>query len=205
MKPVNKLFQILIFVGTALFILLAHADDQQEINNLTNNIYSEHLKALLCIKEGEDSSIDKQLIAVSAKYFSIELLKSYQVICFGNESFPTMDFRTGELGAFSDIDSEAGFTNLHIEQPKIKGTHATIHTTYDLPVAAYEQFKNFTLFTLIKENGQWKIDDIELGCHDTDKDSSREYLTSLPTIKSLKKYIRKGLAEHKAAKKASEK
>lgn len=58
------------------------------------------------------------------------------------------------------------------------------------------------MFSLIKEDGQWKIDDIELGGHDFDKYNKRESMTGLQVIKSLKQFIRKGLAEHEAEKKA---
>ena len=200
MNIVRKLIQY-ILLASVLFVHHVYADDQQDITQLIQNLYKENVKPLICVDSRGER--DETLVVVSEKYLTLDFMKYYKQNCTGHREM-IGDPRTGEQDSYSYENSEAGFTNLHIEPPKIKGTHASIRTTYDLPFASYEQFMNFTVFSLIKENGQWKIDDIALGCHDTDENSSREYLAGLPTIKSLKKYIKKGLAEHEA-KKASEK
>ena len=202
MNIVRKLIQY-ILLASLLFVQHVYADDQQDIKQLIQNLYSEDVKPLLCLKSGYRSEQDESLIVVSEKYFSLNLIKYYGQNCTGHNVFMG-DPRTGEQESYSYEDSQAGFTNLHIEPPKIKGDHARIRTTYDFPDMNYKDWGNFTLFTLIKENGQWKIDDIELGGHDMDKYNKRVSMTGFPVIKSLKKYIKEGLAEHEA-KKASEK
>lgn len=99
-----------------------------------------------------------------------------------------------------EYDAQALFSNLMIGAPRISDNHATIRATYDLPVASYSDYGNFSLFTLVKENGQWKIDDIELGGHNLDRYNERESMTGLKTYKSLKQYIKKSLVDAKKLK-----
>lgn len=192
-------------------IALAHADDQNDIMQLVQNLYREDAKALLCHKPMESSGIDNRYIIVSERYFSIEFMKYYKNICLNQPTNShgytiwSEDARTGQSGILSYPDSKAEFTNLYIGQPKITGTQARIRTTYDLPDASYKDFGNFTVFSLIKENSQWKIDDIELGGHDLDKNNERVSMTGLPSIKSLKQYFRKNLIEAEAKTKTSTK
>lgn len=195
---VRKLIQY-VLLASVFLVHHVYADDQQDITQMIQNLYREDVKPLLCLKSGYRSEQDESLIVVSEKYFSLGLMKYYVQNCTGHNVF-IGDPRTGEPDSYSYADSEAGFTNLKIEQPKIKGYHARIRTTYDLPVASYEQYKNFSLFTLIKENGHWKIDDIELGGYDYDKYNKREPMTGLQVIKSLKQFIKKGLVEHEVEK-----
>ena len=186
----------LIFLFTSLHIF---ADEQAEINQLVSRLYTEKVRPLSCSDaNGKTSS---KLILVPERYFSSELMKYYRPVCLdlitdsnGSLIWPR-DIRTSEFDPYHYSDSEAGFTNLNIGQPKITGNRATIRTTYDLPVASYKTYGNYTVFKLIKESGQWKIDDIELGGRDPDKDYTRESVTGLVSYKSVKQYIKKSLKE----------
>ena len=168
-----------------------HADDKVEINGLVSLLYKEDVKALLCSRP--EGGKDIQLITVPEKYFSLDFMKYYYSVCEGTAGWLT-DPRTSETGLYAK-GSKAEFTNLTIGQPKITVNRATIRTTYDLPVASYEEYGNYTVFKLIKENDQWKIDDIELGGHDMDRYNKRESMTALISYKSVKQYIKKSLKE----------
>jgi len=203
MSLTKKLLQLIVIVCASIFIQQAYADDQRDINQLIQNLYTEDAKALLCSDPNGEQN--EQLIAVSERYISSDFMKYFKQVCLGHPSVWLKDIRTGQAGLFSYDDSKAEFTNLNVEQPKVKGDHARIRTTYDFPEVNYKDFGNFSMFTLIKENGLWKIDDIELGGHDLDKYNERESRTGLQAIKSLKQYLKRGLAEAAAEKKASEK
>lgn len=204
MNLAKKLLQLALIVSMSAFNL-AQADDLQDITKLIQNLYNEDVKPLICIdSRGEQ---DVKLVAAAERYFSLDFMKYYQPVCVNlatdvhGDIIWIGDLRTGEQNSFSYSDSKAGFTNLKIGQPKISGNQARIRATYDLPDSTYIDFGNFTVFSLIKENRQWKIDDIELGGHDLDKYNERD----LPSIKSLKQYIKKNLIEAEAKKKTSTK
>jgi hypothetical protein len=193
-----------------LFLILsigleAYADDQQEVKQVIQSLYKEDAKTLQC--HNSDGNQNKKLIVVVEQYFTNDFMKVYKPVCVDLASDWVGDIRTGEPDTFPYPDSKAGFTNLKIGQPKITGNQATIRTTYDFPDATYQEYGNFTVFTMIKENGQWKIDDIELGGYDMDKYNERESMTGLKTYKSVKQYIKKSLMEtaakqHKSLKKS---
>jgi hypothetical protein len=207
MKLANRIVQLVLIVSATFFVQQAHADDQEDVKQLIQNLYREDVKPLMCADPNGDQN--KQLVSVPEKYFSADFMKYYRPVCVNlatdghGHIIWIGDIRSGEQDSYSYEDSKAGFTNLNIEQPKVKGSHARIRTTYDLPVASYKKFGNFTVFSLIKENGQWKIDDIELGGHDFNKANEREVMTGLQVIKSLKRFIKNGLEEAAAEKKAS--
>lgn len=203
MNRTKKLLHLIVIVCATIFIQQAYADDRQDIKQLIQNLYSEDAKALLCSDPNGEQN--EQLIAVSGRYISSDFMKYFKQVCLNHPSVWLKDIRTGQAGLFSYDDSKAEFTSLNIEQPRIKGKQARIRTTYDLPVASYKEYGNFTVFKLIKENDQWKIDDIELGGHDYDENNEREVMTGLQVIKSLKQYLKKGLEEAAAEKKATEK
>lgn len=212
MNWVRNLLRVILFL-IMLISLQAFADDPQEIKQLIHGLYVQNLRGLLC--RNADELQDKKLIKVPSQYFSNDFMKYYGENCKDQSEHWEMYFdpRTGQNDLSSlhsavsgEYDSQEIFTNLKIGQPKITGNKATIRTTYDLPVATYQEYGNFTLFTMIKENGQWKIDDIELGGHDMDKYNERESMTALKTYKSVKQYIKKSLMEiaakqHKSPKK----
>jgi hypothetical protein len=202
MNHARILLQLIVIACATIFMQQTHADDQQDIQHLIQNLYSEDVKPLVCADLNGDRNT--KIVAVPERYFSNDFMKYYLPVCENLLTDWLGDPRTGEQDSYSYADSQAGFTNLSIEQPKVKGNHARIRTTYDLPVAGFKEYGNFTVFTLIKDNGQWTIDDIELGGHDLDKYNERESMTGLRVIKSLKRYLKKGLAEAAAKKKASE-
>ncbi|BBP01633.1 hypothetical protein [Sulfuriferula nivalis] len=179
----------------------AFADDQQAVKEVIQRLYRTDVGELLC-RDREDSQ-DRKLIVVSERYLSTDFMNYYGEVCKNTPAYThwdgiIFDPRTGQNDsqmAPNNGPPQADFTNLKIEQPKIAGNKATIRTTYDLPVATYKEYGNFTVFTVIKENGQWKIDDIELGGHDMDKYNERESMTALKTYKSVKQYIKKSLME----------
>ena len=192
-KIVGRLFCIMVMC----IVIQAHANEQGEIKQLVANLYTEKVNAFYCWNA--DGEFDKKLITVSQSYFSSDFMKYYESVCLKHPSIWLNDIRTGGMGFQDDPDAKIDFTNLNIGQPKITGNSATIRTTYDLPVASYESYGNYTVFKLIKESGQWKIDDIELGGRDPDKDYTRQSVTGLVSYKSVKQYLKKSLKE--AAKK----
>jgi hypothetical protein len=203
----KDLLRLVLFL-TMFMGFQAFADDPQDVRQVIQSLYGEDVDAFFCWNSEGD--IDKKRIVVSERYFSIDFMRYYGQVCMKHPSIWLDDFRTGQNDsqmAPNNGPPQADFTNLKIGQPKINGNQATIRTTYDLPVASYQEYGNFTLFTLIKENGQWKIDDIELGGHDMDKYNERESMTALKTYKSVKQYIKKSLMEtaakqHKSLKKS---
>ena len=198
MNPAMKLIRCTLIV--AMFaIAQAHADDQQEVKQLIQKLYKEDVKALLCVDQNGERN--EQLLTVSARYFSVDFMKYYRQICINRLSDShgyalwASDPRTGQSGLFLFADSKAEFSNLRIGNLKITGNHAQIRVTYDFPDFSHKTYGNFTVFTLIKENGQRKIDDIELGGHELDVGPDAR-----PT-KSLKQHIKKGLEAIEAKKK----
>ena len=188
-KIMGRLFCVLVMC----FMLEAHADENANAKQLIQNFYQEDVKALLC--HNPDGEQNKSLVIVPERYLSTDFMLYYRRVCVNLASDWVGDIRTGEPESYSYAYSKAGFTNLNIGQSKIKGSRATIRATYDLPQATYGQYGNFTLFKLIKENDQWKIDDIELGGHDMDRYNKRESMTALISYKSVKQYIKKSLKE----------
>jgi hypothetical protein len=186
--------------------LPAYGDDPQDVRQVIQSLYREDVDAFFCWNSEGD--IDKKRIVVSERYFSTDFMRYYGQVCMKHPSIWLEDFRTGQNDsqmAPNNGPPQADFTNLKIGQPKITGNKATIRTTYDLPVATYQEYGNFTLFTMIKENGQWRIDDIQLGGHDMDKYNERESMTALRTYKSVKQYIKKSLMEAEAKRNKSTK
>lgn len=210
MNWTQNLLRFILFLAL-LVGLNAYADNKQEIKQLIQSLYRVDVSELLC-RDSEDSQNGK-LIVVPERYFSNDFMKYYGEICKNTPAYKhwngiSFDPRTGQNDvqmAPNNGPPLSDFTNLKIGQPRITGNQATIRTIYDLPVATYQEYGNFTIFALIKENGQWKIDDIELGGHDLDKYNQRESMTGLRAIKSLKQYIKIGLIEAEAKKKASAK
>ena len=198
-------------VLTMLISLQVFADDQQVVKGVIQRLYKIDVGELLC-RDHEDSQ-DRKLIAVSERYLSTDFMKYYGEVCKNTPAYTywdgiLFDPRTGQNDsqmAPNNGPPQADFTNLKIGQPTITGNKATIRTTYDLPVATYQEYGNFTLFTMIKENGQWRIDDIQLGGHDMDKYNERESMTALRTYKSVKQYIKKSLMEAEAKRNKSTK
>ena len=75
--------------------------------------------------------------------------------------------------------------NLKIGTPKIQGNRAAVRVTYDS--RGFEN--NFINYTLIKEAGKWKIDDIAIG-----GDEQREIETVFESYPSLKAELKKAIA-----------
>ena len=173
-----------------MFITLhAYADDHSDINQLIEKLYKEKVNTISC--SDTNGKFDKKLLSIAQSYFSIDFMKYYEIVCLRDSSVWRYDIRTSGVGLQYDPDDKSEFTNLKIGQPKITGNQATIRTTYDLPVASYKTYGNYTLFKLIKETGQWKIDDIELGGGpDKYKDYPRESVTGLVSYKSVKQFIK---------------
>lgn len=203
MSWANNFLRFILFLAL-LMGLQAYADDQQVARQLIQNLYKEDVNTFFCWDSKGD--IDKQRLVVSKRYFSSDFMRYYEPVCTRHSSIWLDDFRTGQNDIFmNNGPAETAFTNLKIGQPKIVGSQATIHTTYDLPVATYKEYGNFTVFKLVKENAQWKIDDIELGGHDMDKYNERESMTGLHTYKSVKQYIKKSLKEAESKKNSAAK
>lgn len=200
MNWVRSLLRVTLFL-TMLGNFQAFADDRQEVKEVILNLYNTDVAELLC--RNRENSQDRKLIVVSERYLSNDFMKYYGETCKNTPAYAhwdgiLFDPRTGQNDAQMAPNNgppQADFTNLKIGQPKIKGNHATIRATYDLPVASYQDYGNFTLFTLSKENGQWRIDDIEIGGHDMDKYNERESMTALKCYKSVKQYIQKSLMD----------
>ncbi len=210
MNWVVNLLRVALFF-TMLIGLQAFAEDQQTVKEVIQRLYKTDVGKLLC--RNHEDSLDKKLIVVSERYFSTDFMKYYGEACKNTPAYAywdgiLFDPRTGQNDgqmAPNNGPPQANFTNLKIAQPKISGNQASIRTSYDLPVATYKEYGNFTLFTLIKENGQWKIDDIELGGHDMDKYNERESMTALKTYKSVKQHIKKSLMEAEVKRRKSTK
>ena len=178
----------------AMFITLhAYADDRGDINQFIKNLYQEKVNAFYCWDA--NGEFDKRLLSVSQSYLSIDFMKYYEIVCLRHPSVWLKDIRTSGVGFQDDPDEKSEYLNINIGQPKITGNNATIRTTYDLPVASFKSYGNYTVFKLIKESGQWKIDDIELGGRDPDKEYTRESVTGLVSYKSVKQYIKNSLKE----------
>jgi hypothetical protein len=110
----------------------------------------------------------------------------YREVCLGKADFIiSFDIRTADNGIYLYDESKASFSNLHIGNPSISGDRAVVTATYDLDEFSFKEWGNFTRLIMVRQGGSWKVDDIELGGRGQD----RESITSLKSIKSLKKYI----------------
>lgn len=167
-----------------LLLSVAHADDNVEIRTLIKKLYGENEKALQC--RGTNGAIDPGLMKVPMKYFSKDFIRHYRVICVG-QGLITFDIRSAENSIYFYKDSTATISNLRIGQPTISGTSAVVRATYDLEVASFKEWGNFSKYHMVKEQNGWRIDDIELG----GVGEERESMTGLENIKSMKQYIAK--------------
>jgi hypothetical protein len=173
-------------MGAALisYSLSTSASEEEKVERLIKILYLQSEKALQCRKK--DGGVDGKLIKVSKKFFSSDFMTHYRPVCLSEVDFViSFDIRTADNGIYLYKDSKATFSNLRIGTPIIKGAAAAVVATYDLDEFSFKDWGNFTKFTLVKQGGDWKIDDIELG----GQEGERESITSLRSIKSLKKYI----------------
>ena len=200
MRLTTKLVLLMLIVAV-FTITQARADDLHVIKQLIQKLYKEDAKTLLCTDSSEGRN--EKLIAVPGRYFSLDLMKYYRHICLENPkdsrgyTLWSEDPRTGQAGLFLFTDANANFTNLKIGSPKLAGSQGEIRVIYDFPGFSQKVYGSYTVFTLIKENGQWKIDDIELGGNELDNGPDTR------SIQSLKQYLRKGLEKLKTKRGAS--
>lgn len=180
------------------------SSDEQEIKRLIQQLYGTSLRELLC--QNRDQEQDKSLIVIPGKYFSMDFMNYYGENCKDERErwIALFDPRTGEndltalySAVSGEYDSQESYSNLKIAKITVHGIHATLLTTYDLPYSPYKYYGNYSLFHLIKENGEWKIDDIELGGHDYSEYAERPY----ENYKSVKQYIKESLKKAKQPKK----
>jgi hypothetical protein len=165
-------------------MMSATAAEGEEIRSVVKNLYLQNEKELQCSKM--DGSVDESLIKIPLHFFSRNFMSYYRSACLNERNFSiSFDIRTGENGIYTYKDSRASVSNVHIGDPSINGAKATVVVTYDLDQFSFKEWGNFARYRMVKEEGVWKIDDIELGGSGSD----RESITSLPSIKSLKAYI----------------
>lgn len=179
-KEIRRFFMFALLLSFSV----AHADDNVEIKTLIKNLYGENEKALQC--RGNDGAIQPGLIKMPLKYFSKDFIQHYRAFCVG-QGFIGFDIRSGEQGIYLYKDSTATISNLHIGQPNISGMRAVVRATYDLEVASFKDWGNFSKYQMVKEQDRWRIDDIELG----GVGEERESITALENIKSMKQYLAK--------------
>ena len=173
------MFFWLTYAGFVLFAPNASADESQRIKGVAKDFYSQNEKALQCRRK--DGSVDDNLIKVPKQFFSDGFMEHYQPVCLGRvDFFISFDIRTADNGIYLYEDSKASFSNLRIGAPSISGTSALITATYDLEEFSFKDWGNYAKLKMVKQGGNWKIDDIELG----GKGEDRESITSLKSIKS---------------------
>lgn len=173
-----------LYAGMFLLISSASANEEERIRDTVKHFYSQNEKALQCRKN--DGAVDNDLIRVPRQFFSSDFMAHYQPVCLGEVDFViSFDIRTADNGIYLYNDSRASFSNLRIGTPSISGAGAIVTATYDLDEFSFKEWGNFAKLKMIKQGEVWKVDDIELG----GKGEDRESITSLKTIKSLKKYI----------------
>jgi hypothetical protein len=168
----------------ALLASNASAGEEEKIKVVVKDFYSQDEKALQCRRK--DGSVDGNLIRVPERFFSSDFMVHYRSICLGEVAFVfSFDIRTADNSIYLYEDSKASFSDLRVGTPIINGTRAIVMTTYDLDEFSFKDWGNFTKLKMVKQSEGWKVDDIELG----GKGEDRESITSLKSIKSLKKYI----------------
>lgn len=173
-------------MGATFFLkaLSANASEEGDIERLVRGFYLQNEKSLQC--RNKDGAVDTGLIKIPQNFFSKNFMMHYRAICLGEVDFVfAFDIRTADNEIYLYEDSKASFSNLRIGAPSIIGNRATVTVVYDLDKFPFKDWGNFTKLKMVKQGGDWKIDDIELGGEGKD----RESITSLLVIKSLKKYI----------------
>jgi hypothetical protein len=177
------------FVGTCLvwfassFVYAKEADDAA-IKETIQSFYSANEKSLLCYTQ--EGGIDASLIRVPRAFFSQDFMDRYRSVCLGKAGFVlSFDIRTGDPDIFIVRGYRPVVRKIIIGTPSIDGPRATVKVTYDLERAPFKEWGNFSKYKFVKEDGKWKIDDIQLGGTGQD----RESLTAMPSIPSLRQYI----------------
>lgn len=180
-----------IYAFLILFVSNASADEAEKIKSVVREFYSQDEKELQCRRK--DGSVDGDLIKIPKRFFSSGFMAHYRPVCLGEVDFVlSFDIRTADNGIYLYEDSKASFSNLRIGTPSISETGAIVTATYDLDEFSFKEWGNFTKLKMVKDGDNWKVDDIELG----GKGKDRESITSLRSIKSLKKYIDENVAKN---------
>jgi hypothetical protein len=196
MKNIKLLFNLLLF-STLLISTLGNADDLGDIGKVVQRFYSTNERTLQCRTKDEDA-VDEALIRVPESLFSNEFFSIYRIICLRNDSniYIPFDIRTGDPQMHVSNDSKVQVSKISIGKPVMNPGKAIVRITYDLDIASFKQWGNFTDLKFVNEAGRWRIDDIQLGGSGADRNS----YTGLIEIKSLKKYLKDEIVKSKKAK-----
>jgi len=181
-----------------LIFFPSKADDLSDITQVVQRFYSVNERMLQCRTKDEDE-FDEKLIYIPQGLFSKDLFSFYSVICVRNDSNIStwFDIRTGDPGIHVTRDWRDSISNIRIGKPILSSKGNIVRVTYDLEGASFKQWGNFTDLKFVKEEGRWRIDDIEIGGSGVDRNS----YTALVELKSLKKYLKDEIAKWKKLKK----
>ena len=189
MNFIPKLIFGILVVATSTIAFAKSSSDQKDLIHIVQKLYTEDAKVLLCRDPNGD--LNEKLIAFLRSYFSNDFMKYYIERCFTRNLIPNWDIRTNQSNLFSFSDSKADFTNLKIEQPIVSENAARVRARYDLPDFPYKDNGYFAMYSFVKEDGQWKIDDIELGGKEFGEEGYDGY--GVPFIESMKELIKERL------------
>lgn len=193
MKKKARLLNFL-FLTAWLTFHPVRADDASDVRQLAQQFFSYDERALQCRTKDEDA-LDEKLIDIQKSLFSEELIKFYSVVCLrnGNNIYIPFDIRTGDPQMHVSGDSQVFVSKIHIGDPHIISQQGSIRINYDLDIASFKQWGNFTDLTFVKEGNKWRIDDIQLGGSGKERDS----YTGLIELKSLKQFLKDEIIKSK--------
>lgn len=167
------------------------ADDQAAVNKLIADFHQRSTNELLCRDSGWELS--KDIGGHFKEYFSASLSHLYRHIC--TSVSVRFDPRYGDSPFVSNnhddfIENRRQVSHVKVNPPQIKGNRAIVRVTFDHGEGSFARFGNFIRYRLLKENGNWRIDDIEIGGNEIRCDALR-------CFKSLRQELEDLIAEAK--------
>lgn len=165
--------------GAAFFVFIiftssaAMAGDREEIKKLVLSFYMvDTTTYLFCRSASTGASYNKDQIEMEKayqQYFSKKLAALYAAInCDPKIDGLRYDPRYGDWE--DAIFEPRKITNLKIQKLSIVATQATVRAIYDYDRPGtyarditYKDYGNFNNYSLIKDDGVWRIDDMQIG------------------------------------------
>lgn len=175
------------------------SNDIEDAKKLVEQFQKVPAEHMFCSARGdrgerwEPGGDGEKVLPEMARYFSVEMSRLFAWIHCGSPEYPRpsrqesvsfyWDFRYGVSEAEAGDSPRSATKNIRVLAPlDWKGQRITIKVLfnyYQIP-----QTDLYAVYTLIKENGYWKIDDISL------KGFTTEIVEILPSTKSLKNDIK---------------
>lgn len=175
----------------ALTLLLAisnaSADDNDGIDSAIRKFHGLSVPYLLC--KDENWERDVSIGRTYKDYFSKDLLKIYEKTC-SNIGLLLFDPRIGDSpfkynNPNEYITEERSITFHAPFDRKISGSRASVTVKYDHNYGSYARYGNFVRYSLVKEDGAWRIDDIATGGNDMRCDALRCYDSLRDELRSM--------------------